>query len=58
MIDRTPPHSFRRHGWRFWICRRCYAPRALHPRAYWTRTRQSGDHSYLSPMAPHFKEGW
>ena len=52
------PHDFRRRGWRFWLCTHCYAPRSLHPRHGWTRSRPYGDNRYLSADAPHFKEGW
>jgi hypothetical protein len=52
------PHEFRRHGWRVWLCTHCYAPRSLHPRHGWTRSRPYGDNRYLSADAPHFKEGW
>jgi hypothetical protein len=52
------PHDFVRRGWRFWICRHCFAPRSLHPRIGWVRSRPLGDNCYLSATAPHFKEGW
>ena len=52
------PHEFRRRGWRWWICTNCYGPRRLHPRTAWSRARPVGDNTYLSPSAPHFKEGW
>jgi hypothetical protein len=51
-------HPFKRRGWRFWICDRCYAPRSLHPRPGYRRARPLGDNRYLSADAPHFKEGW
>lgn len=54
----TGPHEFRRHGWRFWLCLHCYAPRLLHPRRTWVRSRPAGDHRSLSADAPHFEEGW
>jgi hypothetical protein len=52
------PHDFARQGWRWWICRHCYAPRSLHPRKAWVKARPYGDHTFLSATAPHFKEGW
>ncbi len=52
------PHEFCRRGWRFWICNACFAPRKLHPRRRWVRSRPYGVNYYLSPDAPHFKEGW
>ncbi len=52
------PHEFARRGWRRWICRHCYAPRSLHPRKAWVRSRPLHDNRYLSANAPHFKEGW
>ena len=52
------PHDFARQGWRFWICRHCYAPKSLHPRQGWTVARPLGVHRYLSKNAPHFREGW
>lgn len=55
---RVAPHTWRRHGWRFWLCRHCYAPCSLHPRTAWVHARPLGDHTYLSPSAPHFREGW
>lgn len=54
----TSPHEFERRGWRFWICRHCYAPRSLHPRRGWVVARPYGDNKYMSADAPHFKEGW
>ncbi|HEY9410771.1 MAG TPA: hypothetical protein VIP77_14420 [Jiangellaceae bacterium] len=54
----TSPHPFARKGWRFWICRHCYAPRTLHPRTEWVRSRPLHRNDYLSANAPHFKEGW
>lgn len=58
MVERTPPHPFRRRGWRWWVCRACYAPRSMHPRRGWVRARPHDDVSYLSADAPHFLEGW
>lgn len=54
------PHDFHPVGrwWHWWICRHCYAPKALHPRTAWVRARPIGDNTYLSADAPHFKEGW
>jgi hypothetical protein len=52
------PHDFDPQGWRFWLCRHCYAPRTLHPRWDWVKARPLGDRRYLSVRAPHFKEGW
>lgn len=52
------PHPWERLGWRWWLCRHCYAPRALHPRAGWVVARRLGDHRYISSDAPHFTEGW
>ena len=53
------PHEFRRRrGWRFWLCTHCYAPKSLHPRKGWVKSRPLGDNTYLSASAPHFKEGW
>jgi hypothetical protein len=54
----TGPHGWERQGWRFWLCRHCYAPRALHPRTRFVRARPVGNHDYLSVRAPHFGEGW
>ena len=54
----TETHDFARKGWRFWICRHCYGPRALHPRTAWVQSRPVHDNRYLSANAPHFKEGW
>jgi hypothetical protein len=51
-------HDFVRLGWRFWLCRHCYAPKSLHPRPGYRVARPMGDHTYLSANAPHFKEGW
>lgn len=51
------PHSFARSGWRWWLCRHCYAPKSLHPRIGWVKARPSGDHTYLSANAPHFLSG-
>lgn len=56
MDSRTPPHHWARKGWRLWLCRHCYAPKALHPRPGWTVARRGN--TYLSADAPHFKEGW
>lgn len=52
------PHDFSPQGWRRWICRHCYAPRILHPRLQWARSRPVHDHRYYSRLAPHFREGW
>lgn len=52
------PHPWTPKGWRLWLCRRCYAPRTLHPRTGWTRSRPLHDNQYLSVNAPHFNEGW
>lgn len=52
------PHDFERKGWCIWLCRHCYAPRSLHPRRDWVRSRHRGDNTYVSKNAPHFKEGW
>lgn len=54
----TAPHVWEAMGWRRWLCRHCYAPKKLHPRLDWARSRALGDHRYLSVNAPHFKEGW
>lgn len=37
------PHDFARRGWRFWICRHCYAPRKVHPKKFWSRSRPIHD---------------
>lgn len=55
--EQVCPHPWTRYGWRFWLCRHCYAPRALHPRTEWARSRSLADHTYLSAGAPHFREG-
>lgn len=55
---KVEPHSFRRRGWRFWICNHCFAPRSLHPRITWVVARPRNDNTYLSKNAPHFKESW
>ena len=52
------PHEFRRRGWRWWLCRHCYAPKELHPRKGWFPARPCHDTRYLSANAPHFQEGW
>ena len=52
------PHDFNRKGWRFWLCRHCYAPKSLHPRTRWARAREYGDNQFISKNAPHFNEGW
>lgn len=52
------PHAWVRKGWRWWICRRCYAPWSMHPRNRWVRARPLHDNRYLSVNAPHFDEGW
>jgi hypothetical protein len=54
----TAPHAWARKGWRWWLCRHCYAPRTLHPRCGWVKARPLHDHRYLNRNAPHFKEGW
>ncbi|MGV9816361.1 hypothetical protein ACWDTQ_31160 [Streptomyces cellulosae] len=51
-------HAFCRLGWRWWLCRNCFAPRALHPRTGWARARPLGDRRFLSAGAPHFRDGW
>lgn len=51
-------HRFERLGWRWWLCRHCYAPRELHPRHRAAWARRIGDRTYLSANAPHFTEGW
>lgn len=57
-MNTVEPHPFTRKGWRWWICRHCYAPRKLHPRHSWVRARTLHDNYYLSADAPHFREGW
>jgi len=54
------PHDFHPQKWRRWLCRSCYAPRILHPRLEWVRSRAIGDNNYLSPNFPGFYngEGW
>jgi hypothetical protein len=56
------PHFWTPKGWRFWLCRHCYAPRSLHNynggRDQWVRSRPLNDNRYLSKNAPHFTEGW
>jgi len=54
----SAPHDFHRRGWRWWLCRHCYAPRALHPRQRYVRSRPVDDNLVLSRRAPHFREGW
>lgn len=54
----TAPHAFASKGWRYWICRHCYAPKSLHPRRAWVRARPLHDNTYVSARAPHFEEGW
>lgn len=54
----TAPHPWAPKGWRYWICRHCYAPRALHPRTVWAQSRPVHDNRYLSANAPHFESGW
>lgn len=54
----TSPHRWTPRRWRIWICDRCYAPRSLHPREWWSVSRPLGDSRYLSADAPHFKEDW
>jgi hypothetical protein len=56
--DDVGPHAWSRQGWRWWLCRHCYAPRTLHPRRGWVKARPLNDHRYLSRDAPHFQEGW
>lgn len=56
--SRSGPHHWQAKGWRFWLCRHCYAPKSLHPRTEWTRSRPLHDNQYLSANAPHFTEGW
>ena len=58
IVSSVAPHSFKRRGWKFWICTHCYAPRSLHPRVIWVRARPLNENYYLSKDAPHFKEGW
>lgn len=58
MKNQVQPHEFVRRGWRFWICHHCYAPRSLHPRTEWVRSRPLGSNHYLAADAPHFQEGW
>lgn len=55
---RVAPHAWSRKGWRFWICRHCFAPRPLHPRVVWAFSRPVHRNEYLGPDAPHFKGGW
>ena len=53
------PHPWTPKGWRFWLCRHCYAPRQFHPRGGWVLARRPHDNRYLSPNSPHFKTaGW
>lgn len=52
------PHGWVRKGWRWWLCRHCYAPRSLHPRKRWARARPIHDNRYLSVNAPHFQDDW
>ncbi|MEU6674792.1 hypothetical protein [Streptomyces sp. NPDC046925] len=52
------PHGWARKGWRLWLCRHCYAPKALHPRTGWVVARHAHINTYLGADAPHFKEGW
>lgn len=52
------PHPWVPKGWRRWICTHCYAPKALHPRNAWARSRPLHDNRYLSANAPHFNENW
>ena len=61
MVDinvQTAPHEYVRNGWRFWLCRYCYAPRRLHPRRKWVYSRPMHDNTYYSADAPNFNEGW
>ena len=58
-VTSTAPHGWQRfRGWRWWLCTHCYAPRSLHPRTGWVRSRPVGDTEYLSKHAPHFNEDW
>ena len=52
------PHDWARNGWRFWLCRHCYAPKSLHPRTGGVVARSRHINTYLSADAPHFTEGW
>lgn len=54
----SAPHDFAPKDWHWWLCRHCYAPRNLHPRRQWARSRPVHDNTFLSANAPHFKEGW
>ncbi|MFP3986925.1 hypothetical protein U9R90_05360 [Streptomyces sp. E11-3] len=54
----TGPHPWQPKGWRRWICLHCYAPKSLHPRTDWGRSRPLHDNRYISPNAPHLNEGW
>lgn len=54
----TAPHPWSPQRWRRWLCRHCYAPKPLHPRTEWVRSRPLGDTQYLSKNAPHFNGGW
>lgn len=60
--DQCGPHFWRSKGWRFWLCRHCYAPRSLHHhnggRDGWVRSRPLHDNRYLGKNDPHFTEGW
>lgn len=55
---KVSPHDFERNGWRFWLCRQCFAPRSLHPRREWVKARLANRNEYIDKGAPHFKEGW
>lgn len=55
--DDVGPHQWERQGWRFWLCRHCYAPWMLHPRLGFAKARPEGDHQYISAEAPHFRSG-
>jgi hypothetical protein len=47
------PHEYKHKGWRFWLCKYCFAPPSLHPRTTFVRPRNSNE--YLSWDAPHFR---
>ena len=55
---KAAPHGWSAKGWRFWLCRHCYAPKTLHPRTGWFRARPVHDNRYIGPNVPHFNEGW
>lgn len=56
--DLAGPHHWWGKGWRFWLCRECFAPRSLHPRTEWVTSRPVGNNHYLSANSPHFRHGW